>query len=153
MLIHREEGDIDRHYFEHRSAQNPFRIIDPEGYLGGALEMINVLKNGEVLCVMGDRVLGDPKNTVSIDFLGEKALFPYSAFKIASATGAPAVIINTYKKDANAFGIDLSKVIYVPENLGRSGENYRPYVEEFVKSLEMYTEEHPFQFFNFYDMW
>lgn len=153
MVIHREEGDIDRHYFEHQSAQSPFGIIEPEGYLGGSLEMINVLKKGEVLCVMGDRVLGDPKNTVSVDFLGGEAIFPYSAFKIASVTGAPVVIIHTYKRDVNEFDIDLRKVIHIPENLGRSGENFKPYVTEFVKILEEYIEEHPFQFFNFYDMW
>ncbi|MFC1840353.1 lipid A biosynthesis acyltransferase [Thermodesulfobacteriota bacterium] len=153
MVIHREEGDIDRHYFEHRSTESPFGIIDPEGYLGGSLEMINVLKKGEVLCVMGDRVLGNPKNTVSVDFLGEEALFPFSAFKVASATGAPVVILFTRKKSMDSFGIDLAKVINVPENLGRSGEKFKPYVSEFVEVLEKYTEEHPFQFFNFYDMW
>jgi len=153
MVIHREEGDVDRHYFEHQSTQSPFSIIDPEGFLGGTLEMINVLKNGEILCIMGDRVLGNPKNTVSVDFLGAKAPFPYSAFKIASTTGSPVVILFTFKEGANRFGLDLAKVIYVPPDLGRAGENFRPYVMEFADVLERYTEAHPFQFFNFYDMW
>lgn len=153
MVIHREEGDVDRHYFEHQSTELPFGIIDPEGYLGGTLEMVNVLKKGELLSIMGDRVLGNPKNTVSIDFLGEKALFPYSAFKVASATGAPIVLLFTFKTGASKFGLNLAKVIHVPENLGRSGKNYKPYVSEFVNELEKYTEAYPFQFFNFYDMW
>jgi predicted LPLAT superfamily acyltransferase len=153
MVIHREEGDIDRHYFEHQSTQSPFRIIDPGGYLGGTLEMMDVLKKGEVLCLMGDRIFGNPKNSVSIDFLGEKAFFPFSAFKVASATGSPIVILITFKKDVANFGLDLAKVIYVPEKLGRSGENFKPYVSEFVNVLEKYTEVHPFQFFNFYDIW
>ncbi len=153
MLIRREEGDVDRHYFEHKSGESPFEIIDPDGYLGGTLEMINALKRGEVLCVMGDRVFGNPKNTISVDFLGEEAPFPYSAFKIASATGAPLVILFSFKKGADRFGLDLARVIHVPPNLGRSGESYRPYVSEFVDVLEEYTARHPFQFFNFYDMW
>jgi predicted LPLAT superfamily acyltransferase len=49
--------------------------------------------------------------------------------------------------------LDLAKVIHVPEGLGRSGEGYMPYISEFVKFLEGYTETHPFQFFNFYDIW
>ncbi len=154
MVLRREEGDIDRHYFEHQSSSGiPFNIIDPDGFLGGTLEMINCLKRGEVMCIMGDRVFGNLKNTVQVDFLGQKASFPFSAFKVASATGAPLVILLTYKKDAETFGIELVKIIHVPEDMGRSGENYRPYVTEFVRTLERYTEVHPFQFFNFYDMW
>lgn len=153
MLIRRDEGDVDRHYFEHQSSESPYSIIDPDGYLGGTLEMINALKRGEVLCVMGDRVFGNPRNTVSTDFLGENAPFPFSAFKVASATGAPVVIFLTHKKGASRFGLDLAKVIRVPEGLGRSGEKFRPYVSDFVHVLEKYTESYPFQFFNFYDMW
>jgi predicted LPLAT superfamily acyltransferase len=153
MVLRREEGDIDRHYFEHQSSGLPFSIIDPDGFLGGTLEMINCLKKGEVMCIMGDRVFGNLKNTLSIDFLGQKALFPFSAFKVASATGAPVVILLTYKKDAGNFGMELAKIMKIPENLGRSGDKYNPYVSEFVKVLEEYTKANPFQFYNFYDMW
>lgn len=153
MVIHREEGDVDRPYFEHQKKKQPYRIIDPEGYLGGTLDMINVLKKGEILCIMGDRVFGNPKNSVSVDFLGEKAAFPFSVFKVASVSGSPVVVILTYKIGATRFGVDMAKIIYVPQNLGRSGDQFKPYVSEFVNILEKYTEDHPFQFFNFYDMW
>jgi len=153
MVIHREEGDIDRHYFEHRSGQWPYRIIDPEGFLGGTLEMISVLKNGEVLCLMGDRQLGNPKNTVPVKFLGEEALFPFSAMKIASASGAPVVVLFPYKKGTTKYGLDLVKIIRVPEGLGRRGDHFLPYIKEFVETLERFAMNYPFQFFNFYDMW
>jgi predicted LPLAT superfamily acyltransferase len=153
MVIHREEGDIDRHYFEHGSGQWPYRIIDPEGFLGGTLEMISVLRNGEALCMMGDRLLGNPKNTMPVKFLGEYALFPYSAMKIASASGAPVVVLLPYKKGTTEYVLDIVKIIRVPDGLGRSGDNFLPYISEFVKSLEDFTVEYPFQFFNFYDMW
>lgn len=153
MVIRREEGDVDRHYFEHQSKESPFNIIDPEGYLGGTLDMVNALKNGEIVSIMGDRIFGNPKNTVSVEFMGERALFPFSAFKVASATGAPVIVLFTFKKGANKFGLDLVKVMNIPENLGRSGEKYKPYVSEFVKMLERYADVYPYQFFNFYDIW
>jgi predicted LPLAT superfamily acyltransferase len=153
MVIHREEGDIDRHYFEHKSGQSPFKIIDPDGYFGGTLEMISVLKKGEALCMMGDRVLGNPKNTVSVRFLGAEALFPFSAMKIASVSGAPIAILFPYKKGPIEFASEIIKIIRVPEGLGRSGDNFLPYVKEFVESVENFAMEYPFQFFNFYDMW
>lgn len=153
MVIHREEGDVDRHYFEHRSAEWPYRIIDPEGFLGGTLEMIDALKMGEVLCIMGDRLFGNLKNTLGIRFLGENALFPFSAMKIASTSGAPVVILFPFKAGTSQYGLKLAKVIRVPQGLGRSGDHFRPYMEEYVRALEDFTMEYPFQFFNFYDMW
>ncbi len=153
MLLHHEEGDVDRHYFEHTGQPAPYKVIDPRGYLGGVLEMINVLQEGEILCVMGDRVMGSDSNSVSVDFLGESALFPYSAFKLASATGVPVVVLFSYKTGPAAYEMEVADIIYAPENIGRKGENYRPYVTRFVQVLEKFTRDHPYQFFNFYDMW
>jgi len=153
LLMHHEEGDFDLHYFEHSGTETPFHFIDPHGYLGGSLEMMQVLKKGDVLCVMGDRVLGSEKNTVAIDFLGDQAEFPYSAYKIASVTGAPIVTFYALKTGPASYSLKLTKTIRVPENLGRSGEKFTPYVKMFVESLEDFTKEKPYQFFNFYDMW
>ncbi|MBN1627079.1 MAG: lysophospholipid acyltransferase family protein [Deltaproteobacteria bacterium] len=153
MVIHREEGDVDRHYFEHRSLEWPYRIIDPEGFLGGTLEMTDALKKGEILCMMGDRLFGNLKNTLSIRFLGEDALFPFSAMKIASTSGAPVVVLLPFKTGPTGYGLRLARVIRVPEGLGRTGDHFLPYMEEYVRALEDFTMEYPFQFFNFYDMW
>jgi len=153
LLMHHEEGDFDLHYFEHSGTETPFQFIDPHGYLGGSLEMIQVLKKGRILCVMGDRVLGSEKNTVKVDFLGDPVAFPYSAYKLASVTGAPIAAFYAYKTGPASYSLVLTRTIRVPENLGRSGEKFRPYVKMFVESLEAFTDEKPYQFFNFYDMW
>jgi predicted LPLAT superfamily acyltransferase len=70
LLLHHEEGDIDRHFFEYTGAANPFCIIDPLGYMGGVLEMMEVLRMGELLSIMGDRIFGSDRNTVLVNFLG-----------------------------------------------------------------------------------
>ncbi len=153
MVVHRDEGDIDRHYFEHQSMKRPYRVIDPEGFLGGTLEMMEALKKGEALCMMGDRIFGNLKNTLGVRFLGENALFPFSAMKIASTSGAPIVVLFPYKAGATGYRLKLAKVIRVPLVQGRSGGQFLPYLEEYVRALEDFTMEYPFQFFNFYDMW
>jgi predicted LPLAT superfamily acyltransferase len=153
LLIHREEGDVDLHYFEHGSGGAPYRIIDPAAPLGGALEMLQVLKQGEVLCIMGDRAMGGDRSTVDVDFLGGAVQLPFTPYKLASATGAPVAVIFPYKSGASSYALQLAKVIRVPENLGRSPGAYRPYAEQFVRTLEDFVEEHPYQYFNFFDMW
>lgn len=153
LLLEREQGNIDRHYFEYKGIESPYRIIDPGSYLGGTLEMLEVLKKGEVLSVMGDRVAGSRKSYVKVKFLGEEASFPYSAFKLASAAGVPVVVVFSYKDGSDSYALKFSKIIRVPENLGRSGKHFLPYVSQYVEELESYVKFHPYQFFNFYNMW
>jgi predicted LPLAT superfamily acyltransferase len=153
LLLHREEGDVDLHYFEHNGVSVPFRIIDPLGYMGGVLEMMDVLRKGEVVSIMGDRVFGSDKNTVSVNFLGGKVRFPFSAFKLASATGAPIAVHLSYKSGPTSYEFMLDRVIRVPAGLGKKEEALRPYVAQFAEALESYTQRYPYQFFNFFNMW
>jgi len=153
LLIQREEGDVDRHYFELRGEACPFRIIDPRGYLGGAIEMVAALKRGEVLCVMGDRVFGDARGVLPVDFLGAPAPFPTGPYKIAAATGAPIAVLFSVKTGPAAYQMVFAGVLRVPERAGRAPQGYRPFLESYVRLLEECVRKHPFQFFNFYDMW
>jgi predicted LPLAT superfamily acyltransferase len=152
LLIHHEEGDLDRHYFEHRG-ESPYRIIDPTGYLGGTLEMMGALKRGEVLCVMGDRAMGSEHGTLSVDFLGDQVRLPVSPYKLAGATGAPVAVIFPKKVGPSSYALHLARVLRVDHRGGRSGEPYRSFVQEFARALEDFAMEHPYQFFNFFDMW
>jgi predicted LPLAT superfamily acyltransferase len=153
LLIHRDEGDLDRHFFEHGGDKPPYRIVDPAGYLGGTLEMLQVLKNGELLCIMGDRNMGAEGSTVSVDFLGSPVKLPFSPYRLASATGAPVAVIFPYRHGSGGYALQVAKIIRVPENLGRAANAYLPYAREFVAALELFVTENPYQFFNFYDMW
>ena len=153
LLVHREEGDIALHYFEHRGGSSPFRIIDPAEELGGMLAMMAVLKKGEVLCTMGDRVFGSSRNTVAVCFLGADIRVPFSAFKIASATGSPIAVMFSVRQASGRYELMLDRVIRVPADLGRSGAEFACYAGEFVQGMEAYVKDHPFQFFNFFDMW
>jgi predicted LPLAT superfamily acyltransferase len=153
LLMQREEGDIDRHHFEHAGVECPYRIIDPRGHLGGVLEMLDVLKHGEVLSVMGDRMLGDDRNGVDVDFMAGSVTFPFSAYKLASVSGAPIVVLLSYKVGPDSYEMKIYRTIRVPAGLGRRKEKFIPYVREFAETLESFCQEHPFQFFNFFDMW
>jgi len=153
LLIQREEGDVDQHYFELRGEACPFRIIDPRGYLGGAIEMVSALKRGEVLCVMGDRVFGEARGVLAVDFLGAPAPFPTGPYKIAAATGAPIAVLFSVKTGRAAYQMVFAGVVRVPERAGREAQGYRPYLEQYVRLLEACVQEHPYQFFNFFDLW
>jgi len=153
MLMQRGSDDVDRHYFEHSGQESPYHVIDPGGYLGGALEMMAVLKEKQILSVMGDRVFGNPKNSMPVEFLGDTAYFPISAFTLAGATGTPCAILLSYKSGPASYELELANVIQLEEGTGRRSEAHKQAIQEVARTLETFCEKHPYQFFNFFDMW
>jgi len=150
LLIHRDGGDVDKHFFEHGEGGPPFRLLDPADALGSTLRMLQVLGQGEVLCIMGDRGMGS--GTVAVDFLGGPVRVPFSPYKLASATGAPVAVIFAFEAGGRTT-LQLARTIRVPAGLGRKAEAYRPYAEQFSQALEGFVAERPYQFFNFFDLW
>jgi len=130
-----------------------FKIINPDQFLGGTLDMLNVLKNNEILCIMGDRLFGNAAYAMDMNFLGDKALFPFSAYKLAAIAQKPIVVLNTCKTGHSEYELALTEIIHVPAKQGKTADAYKPFAKAYVSSLEAYTRDHPYQFFNFYDMW
>jgi len=128
------------------------RIISPERYLGGIVEILKVLRQGDVVSIMGDRGYG--ASAVEVSFLGDKAWFPYSAFRLAAAAECPLVVMETAKVSSHSYVVDMSNVLY-PRYEGRRNRagQLQPWVQEFVSLMERFVEEHPYQCFLFRDVW
>ena len=131
----------------------PFKIIDPRQGLDGVLEMMQSLKNGEILGLMGDRVFGDEESTVAAEFLGDTIRLPFSPFRLAGAAGVPILVMLSAKVGYREYEIRLAKIIRVDPKDARKPEKCRPYAQQFADALEEFVEQYPWQFFNFYDMW
>jgi len=153
IVIHQEAADIDPRWFHYAGTEVPFSIIDPAQPLGGVLEMIAVLKNNRVLGLMADRVFGGDLNTLPAPFLGAPVHFPISPYRLASMQGTPIAVVYSYKTGFSTCRVELARVIRVPPLLGRSNAAYAPYLRQFVETLEAFVAAHPWQFFNFHDMW
>lgn len=154
LLIHRDGGDVDSAFFElHGTKEAPFRIIDPTEEMGGMLTIMDALRRGEMVSMMGDRVFGSPKNTVRVAFLNGHIRVPFSAFKVASATGSPIATCFSYRMGPSQYTVIVDQVTRVPPGLGRKAEQFATYAAEFAEGLERFVEAHPYQFYNFFDMW
>lgn len=152
-VIQMHEGDVDRHYYEHSGQRPPFRVIDPQSYLGGTLDMVQTLQRSEILAVMGDRVFGDDKNVAEVRFLGDMIYVPVSAYRLASMRGTPIVVILSHKAKDGRYTAEVSRIIRVPSGLGRNPDAYAPFAQEYANTLESFVGQYPWQFFNFYDIW
>ena len=128
------------------------RIISPQQYLGGVIEIMSVLRKGQLVSIMGDRRYG--ARAVEVSFLGEKAWFPYSGFSLAAAAECPLVVLETTKVSTYSYTVDLSNVLY-PRYEGRRNRigQLQPWVQEFVTQMESFVKEHPYQCFLFRDVW
>ena len=153
LLMKREPGDVDRHYHEHQKGAQPYNIIDPDHLPGSAVEIVGALQRGEIVSVMGDRVFGNDRNILRVPFLGGEATFPVGAYKIAAATGAPIAVLFSRKTGSRSYALELARVIHVKPAEDRNLDSLRPYVLQFVQSLEEYVRNNPYQFYNFHDIW
>jgi predicted LPLAT superfamily acyltransferase len=143
---------VEKYFFEHREGGPPFRVLDPAGPLGSMIGMVQALDQGGVLGIMGDRVMSEP-GALAVTFLGGGIQVPFSPYRLAAATGAPIAVLLAHDAGGAVPVLELARVIRVPDGLGRRPEAYLPYAQEFAQVLEAYVAEHPYQFFNFYDLW
>jgi predicted LPLAT superfamily acyltransferase len=134
-------------------AQDDFiRLISPEGYLGGVVKAMNVLREGSIVSIMGDRKYGF--EGIDIYFLKDRAYFPFGAFSIAASSNCPVVVLLSAKLPGRKYIVDASHVLY-PRYDGTKDkrEQLRKYVQEFAGVLDKYIEEYPYQCFLFHDVW
>ncbi|MDR2726546.1 MAG: lysophospholipid acyltransferase family protein [Deltaproteobacteria bacterium] len=152
VVLYRDAADLDRHYFDHSGEKTSFTVIDPSTGPYSSIAMVQILQRGGMLCLMGDRSFGD-KRLCRVPFLGDTAELPYTAYYLASVTGAPVVQFFSFWAGMGKARAVIAKVIRVPEKLGKNPEAYTPFVREYVEALELSITERPYQFFNFYNMW
>ncbi len=153
LVMYRDGADVDLHYFEHADESAPFAIIDPAGYLGGALEMAGALQRREVVGLTGDRLMGNPSNAIDVTFLGETMAAPIAAYRLAAINGAPIVVLFSHKRNRNEYVIEIADVIRIKPISGPKTADLQPHAQRFADALTRYTQEHPWCFFNFHDMW
>ncbi|MBU0897065.1 MAG: lysophospholipid acyltransferase family protein [Candidatus Omnitrophica bacterium] len=132
--------------------QSHIKIISPEQYLGGTLEVMKALGEGNIVSIMGDRRYGF--DALGISFLENKAYFPFGAFSIAASSKCPIIILLSAKLSWCRYIVDVSHVLYPRyEGQGIKREQLRKYVQEFAGILDKYVQEYPYQCFLFHDVW
>lgn len=132
--------------------QSHIKIISPEQYLGGTLEVMKALGEGNIVSIMGDRKY--EFDALGISFLENKAYFPFGAFSIAASSKCPIIILLSAKLSWCRYIVDVSHVLYPRyEGQGIKREQLRKYVQEFAWILDKYVQEYPYQCFLFHDVW
>jgi len=152
LVMRPEDNPAVKESFRIDEDRGFLRIISPEQFLGGVVEVMGVLEKGEIVSIMGDRSYGF--KALDVSFLGDKAWLPYGAFAIAAAAECPVVVLLSAKESAGRYVVDASHVLY-PRYEGRRNktQQLKKWVQEFAAVLEAYVEQYPYQCFLFHDVW
>ena len=116
------------------------------------------LEQGGVVVIAGDRVSAHTDRNIEIDFLGEKARFPYGVFLLIALLNAPTYFVNGLRQ--KDFSLHPKYDMFVKKNsldfdCPRKEREARivQTAENYVDNLETLTKIHPYQWYNFFDFW
>ena len=142
MVAPREAPELERWV---RRAGDGVRFV-PRAHPGIGLELWVALRRGEVVALQGDRALGT-RGDVMIPFFGMPAPFPLGPFLLAGAAGVPIVPAFCLLDEGHRYTLQLAP----PINVDRGDEEGA--ARAWVNLLERVVQEHPTQWFNFFDVW
>ena len=115
--------------------------------------LVNALNRGEIVCLHGDRVLGEQRFE-EIDFLGKAARFPTGPFALSAATCAPVIPIFSVKKGLFQYTFTALEPIRF-DSISRNERQIKIHsaVTVYVSALESLVRKYPLQWFNYYNFW
>lgn len=128
------------------------RVI-PLGRPDTLLRVRECLERGEIVGILGDRVLKSDK-TVRCDFLGAPASFPQGPLLLAALLKAPVVLFFGLYQGGKRYAIHFEPFAGELE-VGREDRTaqLRPWIARYAARLEHYCRLAPYNWFNFYDFW
>ena len=125
--------------------------VDPTDH-GTILQMARLLKANNVIAMLGDRLVGGKKSSVT--FFGKNVYFPSGAMVLAQATGAPIIpVFITLRKD-NKYNAWMEKPIIVKREPGMNNDELiAKKTQELASVFEKNIRKHPDQWYQFFDYW
>lgn len=109
------------------------------------IAMGTALRNGELLCMHGDRFLPGAE-TIEVDFLGAKAHLPAGPFQLITRMKVPYTIVFAFKET-------VSHYHYYSTPPYRNATSAQDAAQYFATSVEEKIKQYPYQWYNFYDFW
>ena len=128
------------------------RVIAP-GQPETLLRVRECLERGELVAMLGDRVLGEER-TVTCEFLGARARFPAGPILAAALLQVPVVTFFCLHRGARSYDAHFEPLVErIPEHREMRDELVASCVRRYAARLEAHARAAPENWFNFYDFW
>jgi predicted LPLAT superfamily acyltransferase len=109
------------------------------------IAMSLALRNGELLCMHGDRYMPGSE-TVVVDFFGKKTHLPSGPFQLAVRMKVPCAVVYAFKETANHYHFYSTPPLHNPASVQEAAQYFATSMEEKIRI-------YPYQWYNFYDFW
>lgn len=122
------------------------------GQVDSMLQVHELLEQGTVVGMLGDRSLGDDTHT--LQFLGAPAEFPPGPFRMAAIMKCPVLFMTGLYRGANRYDIHfepLADFSAVPPR--ERSAAVQAAMTRYAALLEQHCREEPCNWFNFFDFW
>jgi predicted LPLAT superfamily acyltransferase len=156
VVMFTEHAERINRFFEQLDPESQLRILKLE--LGGvrtAFDIKACLDRGELVGILADRLpAGGKEAPVFVDFLGREMALPLSPFRLACLLGCPTFLSLCLRKgDAHYETVvrPIGSGTRVPRQEREKAA--QELARAWVRGLEEACLRHPFQWFNFYDVW
>jgi predicted LPLAT superfamily acyltransferase len=123
------------------------------GQVGSMIEVHELLAEGTVLGMLGDRSLGHDE-TRAVEFLGAPAELPLGPFRMAAIMKCPVLFMTGLYRGGNRYEIHfepLADFSAVPA--GDRSAAVAAAMTRYAALLERHCREEPCNWFNFFDFW
>jgi predicted LPLAT superfamily acyltransferase len=123
------------------------------GHIDSMIRVHDMLAQGDVVGMLGDRSLGDD-DTSQVAFLGSQAALPLGPFRMAAIMKCPVLFMTGLYCGANRYDIHFETLADF-STLAPRGRALavQAAVTRFAGLMDHYCREAPYNWFNFFDFW
>lgn len=117
-------------------------------------EINKAFREKQIVCIHGDRFLQGSK-TMTVEFLGEKALFPTGPFYLAMKFNVPVSFVFAMKDGKKHYHFYASS----PKFYQQQGMQHKrdqiilSIIKDYIVLMEKTIRKYPTQWFNYYNFW
>lgn len=154
-VMYTENGERINRLFEELDPQSRVRVLafDPRS-LRTAFEIRDCIERGELVGMLADRIPeGGREQPIWLEFLGRPHPFPRSPFRLAGLLGCPVLVSVCVRTGDGRYHTRVEPLTEGRRLPRREREKAAEELARgYVRRLEQVCLEHPYQWFNFYDV-
>ena len=129
------------------------KMIIQIGTTESLITLKEALDEGAVIALLGDRVL-DENRTIECDFLGKKAIFSTGPLLLANLLKTPVILFFGLYRGGNRYDVYFELFTETMHfHRSKRDEQLKILTCRYANRLEYYTQQAPYNWFNFYDFW